>query len=151
MKRDCRWVNDRLAGFREGWLEAPERAEVEAHLSACEACRRELEADALLSAALAERPPVEVPDVSWSDVRLRAGLADRRPILGRLAWAVPAALAAAMVGVWLSTPRTPAPTGTTVAAADDAPRLNDAFLLSSSMDAAGDPHRVLLALGESVQ
>lgn len=151
MKRDCRWVNDQLAGYREGWLDAPERAEVEAHLSMCGVCRRELEADALLSAVLAERRPVEVPDVSWSDVRRRAGLADRRPILGRLAWAVPAALAAAVVGVWLSAPRTPAPNGTAVAAADDAPRLNDAFLLSSSMDAAGDPHRVLLAFGEAAR
>ncbi|MFN3682532.1 MAG: zf-HC2 domain-containing protein [Fimbriimonadaceae bacterium] len=151
MKRDCRWVNDRLAGYREGWLGSRERAEVEAHLSGCQACRRELEADALLAAALAETKPVEAPDRSWADVRRRAGVADRRPWMGRLAWVAPAALAAALVGVWVSSPRGPSSNPSAVVAADDAPHLDDAFLLSSSSDAAGDPHRVLLAFGEAVR
>lgn len=149
MKRNCRWVSDRLAGYREGWLEEDERRAVERHLAECPACTEDLEADARLATALSEQRPVETPDLCWSDVRVRAGIAERRPSAWRLGWAVPVAAALALYGVWLSLPRSSMPAAAPVAVADEAPRLDDAFLLSSSIDAAGDPHRVLLALQEA--
>jgi anti-sigma factor RsiW len=54
---DCEQARDQLHDLRRGRLEPARAEEVRGHLTGCEGCRREAEAEAVLDQALAERLP----------------------------------------------------------------------------------------------
>lgn len=151
MRTRCDWVQERLAGYREGWLSLGERQRVDRHLAQCPSCRHELEADARLEGLLAQASPLEVPEVSWSDVRAAKRVTARRSQPWR--WAPAAAATLLLVALWLGSPRagrvSEAPSHAQNHPAEEV-SLDVAFLLSSSADPGGDPHRILLALPQEV-
>jgi predicted anti-sigma-YlaC factor YlaD len=95
-------VDELLVDHLRGDLEGPERARVEAHLAACEACRVTRERFAGLLTELARRAP-PAPPVHWGAFRaeLRERLERGRPAReAGWAWLVrpaPALVAAALV------------------------------------------------------
>lgn len=98
-----------LTALLDGALAPARRAEVEAHLAGCAACRAERDALAGALAALGALPPPPAPS-PWFGARLEARLAEAAParvgVLARLlAWrwrlAVPAAGLAAAAAVAL--------------------------------------------------
>lgn len=100
---------DDLTALLDGALPAGRRAEVEAHLAGCAACRAERDRLAAALSALGALPPPPEPS-PWFAARLAARLAEepapRASVLGRLrAWrwrlAVPAAGLAAAAAVAL--------------------------------------------------
>ncbi|MCX7799762.1 MAG: zf-HC2 domain-containing protein [Fimbriimonadales bacterium] len=151
MRRQCAWVSDRLAGYREGWLSNGERLRVERHLAGCERCRRELEADAGLVGLLARASSPDVPRTSWSEVReVRSARAGRSQAWR---WAPLAAASLLLAAFWLGAPRDDGAPDSSVAANGGLvkePSWDVAFLLSSSADPGGDPNRILLALPREV-
>ncbi len=71
-----------LPWYVNGTLEGGERAQVEAHLSACLPCRRELEAQRALQSAMSASP--HDPELTQALARMHAHLhaAERGPLLG---------------------------------------------------------------------
>ncbi len=112
-----------LWALASGELASGERLRVETHLAGCEACALELTRVRQSRALLHETRAVE-PDVRWDAVGagLRAAAAEklaRRESGVRWPWAVALAGAcAAMLALWVLTPREAAPTGTLVARQD---------------------------------
>jgi len=100
----CGEVEERLGDYLEGGLEGRSRAEIEAHLAACDACRPLLEALREVVAALRSVPVLEPS----SDLATRAAEAALRLAPRRAAVAVlprlspPAWLLAAAAGVALA-------------------------------------------------
>lgn len=95
---------DRMDLYLEGELSGAERAESERHLAACPACRLELEDRRLLGRALAELPPIEVPESFVEAVMARLPRAPRSGISRVLAAvAATAAVLAALLGYHLAT------------------------------------------------
>lgn len=109
---------DLLAEYVDGTLPEAERAAVEAHLAACEACRLEVDLARRARASLAGLPEVPVPAGTSATVLERVGALGpvtapptdlwttrraRIQRLGRLAWAggLAAAAAVAAVLVWV--------------------------------------------------
>lgn len=79
---DCKSISELLAAYLDGELMSKEREQIEAHLSACPRCRRELEAlataqkglrQALKEMAAQATPPAE----SWDRIKQRAGIKNR--------------------------------------------------------------------------
>ncbi len=96
----------RMDLYLEGELAGTERAEFEAHLAACPACRLELEDRRLLDVAVSGLPPVEVPDGFAAAVMARLPGA-RRSGVGRVlaALAGTAAVLGSLLGYYLVTGR----------------------------------------------
>ncbi|MGH2528799.1 MAG: anti-sigma factor family protein [Actinomycetota bacterium] len=92
-----------LAGYVDGALTEEERAEVDAHLATCWACREEMELSTLAVAALAELPeqpvPLGVMNPVAAEIRRRGAGAAATPWWGRFQWAAGLAAAAALVAV----------------------------------------------------
>lgn len=63
MSNDCKRLEPALHDWLEGWLDAPTRAAVEAHLRVCPACRAKLEAWQAVGRALRELPQLPAPTV----------------------------------------------------------------------------------------
>jgi anti-sigma factor RsiW len=61
MRDDCKRLEPALHDWLEGWLDAPARAAVEAHLHRCPACRAKLEAWRAVGRALRELPQLPAP------------------------------------------------------------------------------------------
>jgi len=61
MRDDCKRLEPALHDWLEGWLDAPARAAVEAHLRRCPACRAKLEAWRAVGRALRELPQLSAP------------------------------------------------------------------------------------------
>lgn len=100
---------DDLTAYLDGALPPPRRAEVEAHLGGCAACRAERDRLAAAIALLGQLPPAPVPSPGFEQrfhARLAAERATaRRPLLARLAWrwlapGLAGAAAAAGVVLW---------------------------------------------------
>jgi anti-sigma factor RsiW len=108
---NCERMETLLVGWLDGRAAAGERQAVEAHLAACDACRRRAEEFRALWAAMDEAEAVEPsPDF---DARLRQRIeAEPRP--RRFGWLLPAPKAALafvallVAAVWIST-LTPVP------------------------------------------
>jgi hypothetical protein len=95
---------DRMDLYLEDELSGAERAEFERHLAACPACRLELEDRRLLGLALAELPPIEVPESFVEAVMARLPRAPRSGISRVLApVTATAAVLAAFLGYHLAT------------------------------------------------
>ncbi|MBK6422979.1 MAG: zf-HC2 domain-containing protein [Gemmatimonadales bacterium] len=78
----CTDASPLLDEYLDGTLAAGPRAEVEAHLAACAACRAELEAIGRISTAARALPAaLQPPDAVWAGIasRLPAAAAPRRP------------------------------------------------------------------------
>jgi anti-sigma factor RsiW len=77
-----RATQELLPWYVNGTLEGDERAQVEAHLSACLPCRRELEAQRALQTALSVSP--RDPELTQALARMHVHLdaAERGPLLG---------------------------------------------------------------------
>jgi anti-sigma factor RsiW len=80
--RTARWLGE----YSDGTLPLPRRRVVEAHLRACAACRRELEATRRTLALLADLPRRELSD--QFDVLLHARLAEVEGVGRRRWWAL---------------------------------------------------------------
>jgi anti-sigma factor RsiW len=91
-------LGDLVSAFLDGELTPSERAEADAHLAGCPACRAELASTASMRALMRGLPPVE-PPVGFMDLALRSHRR-RRPAAALAA----AAAVAAVVGMAL-TPR----------------------------------------------
>jgi anti-sigma factor RsiW len=83
----------RVTGYVDGALSPAERAEVEAHLGACQACRGQAEAERMLRVRLLSLPHPDYPAALESSVRAKL-VRGPRP---RRAWRVLLPLAAALV------------------------------------------------------
>jgi anti-sigma factor RsiW len=104
-------VADDLTALLDGALDPVRRAEVEGHLSACDACRAERDGIARALSAFAALPPPPPPPPGFEQrfyARLAREAPRRRSFLERLSahpfrWLVPATgLAAALaVGIWV--------------------------------------------------
>jgi len=104
-------VADDLTALLDGALDPVRRAEVEGHLSACDACRAERDGIARALSAFAALPPPPPPPPGFEQrfyARLAREASRRRSFLERLSahpfrWLVPATgLAAALaVGIWV--------------------------------------------------
>src|SRR5437763_5166233 len=118
---------DRLSGYLDGELTAPERTTLEAHLASCDGCRttlEELRRVVTNARALDDRPPAA--DL-WPAVAARIGLSPReqaRPVVRRLSFTVPQLAAASVVlallsagAAWLIVRRSTVPTAPVAAAA----------------------------------
>lgn len=79
---DCNSISELLAAYLDGEVTAKEREQIQAHLSACAQCRRELEVlataqkglrQALKEIAAKATPPPE----SWDRIKQRAGIKNR--------------------------------------------------------------------------
>ncbi|HVP89661.1 MAG TPA: anti-sigma factor [Terriglobales bacterium] len=95
---------DRIDLYLEGELAGTERAELEAHLAACPACRLELEDRRLLDLAVSGLRPVEVPD-GFADAVMARLPGARRGGVGRVvaALAGTAAVLGSLLGYYLAT------------------------------------------------
>ncbi|MBS1110673.1 MAG: uncharacterized protein H6Q88_2665 [Anaeromyxobacteraceae bacterium] len=111
MTRNEAHVADDLTALLDGALDPVRRAEVEGHLSACDACRAERDGIARALSAFAALPPPPPPPPGFEQrfyARLAREAPRRRSFLERLSahpfrWLVPATgLAAALaVGIWV--------------------------------------------------
>jgi len=115
---------DLLSSFLDDELTAAERAEVEAHLSACSECREHLLSLRALSSALREEPVPPVPAGLEEGIGRRLDAATVVPFRRR--FAIPATIAATiaaigLVSVVLFEQRHPAPTDTPHAVAPVTP------------------------------
>jgi anti-sigma factor RsiW len=96
-------LGEDLTALLDGALDGPRRAEAEAHLAGCPACRAERDRLAGALARLAALPPPAEPS-PWFETRLEARLAEREAappagLLARLAaWRWRLALPAAALG-----------------------------------------------------
>lgn len=114
--RFLKWhASDKLAAYLDNQLSAPDRVRVEAHLAACDGCRKELTHIRVSDAAIHRLPLVSAPDGLWSAIEAAADSHPRppHPVPGvRLTWQYTAAVfLAAMLasGYWiLSRPSRPA-------------------------------------------
>lgn len=92
-----------LAGYVDGALSEEERAEVDAHLATCRACREEMELSARAVAALAELPeepvPLGVMNPVAAEIRRRTAGPAPAPWWSKVQWAAGLAAAAALVAV----------------------------------------------------
>ena len=102
----CTRIQEKLTEYQFGLLEESERADVDAHLAACEPCRMELEALERLDALIEPVEQLEAPANLWSGVRQRVQprrapwwQLSGRPV-GR-AVAIAAATLLAVGGLWL--------------------------------------------------
>jgi hypothetical protein len=119
-----------LSALADGNLADHERAAVEAHVSGCEPCRRELRAVTLLREAVAALPPVEPPDWFLPGV-LADGPQPRDRRTRRLRFGV--ANVAATAAAWLVV------VGATTHAAVPAAAPDLAGLVAAHREAAGQP------------
>ena len=87
---------ERVSGFVDGALPAAERAEIEAHLGACEDCAQQAEAEREIRRRLRALPAVELP--RGLEARVRRHLRRRR--FGALRWALPLAAGLAFLVFW---------------------------------------------------
>ncbi|MCI0339683.1 MAG: zf-HC2 domain-containing protein [Planctomycetales bacterium] len=117
----CAEVREGIPGHVRGEGDAAERAGVEAHLAACEACRDEAaEAGRVRGLLAAARLDPEPRAGGWAELRARAaGTGQARR--GR-AWSLPVAAAAALLfvtaGLWVSMRRPPGSFGQVLVAAE---------------------------------
>lgn len=66
---DCQRIQDKLADYRTGLLNADQCRELEAHLAECEACAHELEVlDSVLEMVESNTPEYEPPVGLWNGV-----------------------------------------------------------------------------------
>ena len=99
-----------LAAAADQALDAPRHAELEAHLAACEACRRSLDEQAMVAGLLAATPAAEVSRAFLA--RLNARIDDSETVLGLVnyrAWTLrlaPVALALALVALFATASNT---------------------------------------------
>lgn len=143
---DCKEVQNKIVARREGWLSSKEAAELDEHAAACPVCRRHVEADSRLVAALAEIPGRTVTVPSWEQV----AASHRRERTGPPRWWLAPALGAALASLgllWLTVARPGHPAGspgtdTPEALSEVAPATH---LVLSASDVAADPNRVVLA------
>jgi len=108
--RACEAIAEDLVAFVDGELAEAERALVEAHVTACLSCRREIERVAKVGALMVGLPRIEPSPEFEERMRRRlaavAGVDDatvgtRRRVLRRALWGVPALAAAAAIAlVW---------------------------------------------------
>jgi anti-sigma factor (TIGR02949 family) len=104
---DCCEIERSIDPYVDGEFDARERADLDAHLAACPACRTRVEAQARLRAALKTklREAMGSPAVSHAPAELRERISgalarERRPLLRRALAPVPmAAMAACAAGV----------------------------------------------------
>lgn len=68
---ECRQVQDKLAEYQVGLLDANERATIEAHLASCEACRTELAALARVGELITLVPEAAPERDLWPEVAAR--------------------------------------------------------------------------------
>lgn len=114
MKTDCRFSPRLLWEYEEGLLDERRRAEVERHLSECEACRTRAASDRELFAKVRNQRPLAAPETA----RLPKWEAKPSPTpMPRWRWAVTVAglavLAFVAFGVfWIAGEHGPAPPGT---------------------------------------
>lgn len=113
---NCQQLNERLIEFLDGRLETRQRAEVEAHLAACAACRQRAAEFRSLSLVLEEWQPTE-PSAAF-DARLAERIESAAASSWRwwLAWMRPAYVAvlalllvAAGIVIWMQQGSAPAP------------------------------------------
>lgn len=107
-------LGDQLQDFLDGRLDEADRSRVEAHVTSCAQCRRELDALRWVRTAAREQLPVEeVPaalssrvraSLNAEDAKSRSGTA-RRAISRPTRWAVAAAVVAAAVLLLVFVPR----------------------------------------------
>jgi Putative zinc-finger len=91
-------VQDSIAAFADGELGADERQFVENHLRSCASCRRELDTQRRVSAALGPPPAVFASNDLRRSVQ-QIGRPARRTAISYARWAVPAALALLLFGI----------------------------------------------------
>ena len=100
----CAEVRERLGEYHDGELDADVRRAVEAHLSQCADCGRELAAIRALAKGIAAAEPAEVPSGLWPAIEQRLAGAQGPTTLRTLRWrplATAAAVAIAILGGWL--------------------------------------------------
>ena len=99
---DCREYRRIVSRELDGPVDETERASLERHMESCPACRRFREV--ALAASSMHRRIVEVAppaDLASSIVARAARRRERAWLRGWLRFAIPAAAAAAVIGVWL--------------------------------------------------
>lgn len=86
---------ERVTGYVDDALQPSERAEVEAHLASCAACREQVEEERDLRTRLRALPSPELRP--GFEQQVRAALAPRR---SRISWALPIAAALTFLALW---------------------------------------------------
>lgn len=146
----CAEVRDNIAARRSGWLSSRDEAALDAHLAACDACRRQMDADARLSELLSALPQPRFASPTWAPVKAAHSPARRSR---RWFWLAPAFGSAAVAAgvLWITLfgiGRTPGPQQVAMDTMDKAAR--ETHLMFAASDLSGDPNRaVVVWLGDA--
>lgn len=146
----CETVQSNIVARQEGWLSAQDAAAFDEHVSACQACRRQLDADTQLRRALEQLTAKDVRTPAWDEVRNRKTSAAS----GRLPrWLFAPALGAAMASltlIWITWQRLSShmPLEQVVAVdtlTDTAPATH---MLMAASDLGADANRAIVAASQ---